>query len=50
MTAETAGTVVPQEGRAERLRRIQAQAHQATGRVWSVDDVNTLTREVVKGA
>lgn len=35
--------------RAERLRRIQAQAHQETGQVWSAADVNALTRRIVKG-
>ena len=38
------------EERAERLRRIQAEAHAETGRVWSVDEVNALTRAIVKGA
>lgn len=35
--------------RAERLRLIQAKAHQQSGRIWSADDVNALTRKVVKG-
>lgn len=35
--------------RAERLRRFQARAHEQTGRVWSADEVNALTRRVVKG-
>jgi len=46
---EAIKTMAIQE-RAERLRRLQAQAHQDTGRVWSIEDVNALTREVVKGA
>lgn len=35
--------------RAERLRTLQAQAHEQTGRVWSSDEVTALIRSVVKG-
>ncbi|MCL2423937.1 MAG: hypothetical protein FWD11_08630 [Micrococcales bacterium] len=41
--------VMATQERAERLRRLQAQAHQDTGRVWTADEANVLTREVVTG-
>lgn len=40
--------VMAVQERAERLRRIQAQAHQEAG-PWSAADVNALTRRIVKG-
>ena len=35
--------------RAERLRLLQAQAHEEVGRVWTADEVTALTRSVLKG-
>ena len=35
--------------RAERLRLLQAQAQEETGKIWSADEVTALTRSIIKG-